>query len=181
MLRRSFIRRAPLAARPAATAALFGAALAGAVFALGVGAAAAQNAGSMQRIPKAGGIAAPSDTLTRDELRACVALEKRAGTESDAALHAQTLLVAEKARLEALHAELARLKGKLKFEREGEVDTFNRLAQQQRDWVAEFNAKIPDANGLSDRANASRERFKNECAKRSYLERDMDAIEREGK
>lgn len=181
MHRRSFIRRAPLAARSAATAALFGATLFGAVFALVVGAAAAQNAGSMQRIPKAGGIAAPSNTLTREELRACVALEKRAGSESDAALYAQSLLTAEKARLEGLQAELERLKGKLKFERQGEVDTYNRLVQQHRDWVAEFNGKIPDANGLSDRANASRERFKNECAKRPYLERDMDAIEREGK
>ncbi len=59
------------------------------------------------------------------------------------------------------------------------MDTFNRLVQQHKDWVAEFNAKVPDANALSERSNASLARFKSECASRPYLERDMDAIEHE--
>ncbi len=69
-----------------------------ALLALAAGAVQAQNAARMQRVPKSGGLAPPANALTRDQLRECMALEARAGTESDTALHAQTLLSADKAR-----------------------------------------------------------------------------------
>ncbi|MFZ5636222.1 MAG: hypothetical protein ACOY82_06500 [Pseudomonadota bacterium] len=128
----------------------------------------------MRALPK--GARSSEPVLTRDQLRQCVADEKRIDADKADLMQRTALSEAERARIDKLGAEIEALGGEVDDTSQAQVDAYNALVAKHKEWVATFNADLPELNRRVDAGKALVARFNADCANRVYYDRDMDAI-----
>lgn len=138
--------------------------------------ATAQNKSAMRGLPK--GAKTDEPALTRDQLRQCLRLEKELETDGPDVRRQQALIHAESARIEKLGAELDEWRKTADAANQVEVDSFNRLVEEQKAIVSAHNAQLPDYNARLARIKAVGTEHDSSCARRMYYDKDMDAIKR---
>lgn len=136
----------------------------------------AQKRGTMRGLPK--GAKTNEPVLTRDQLRQCVKLDKEMSTDSPEVRRQQALIRAGSARLDKLGSEMDEWRKNVDATNKAEIDSFNRLVEEQKALVEAHNAQLPDFNARLARIKAVATEHDASCAGRVYYEKDMDAIER---
>jgi hypothetical protein len=115
-------------------------------------------------------------TLTRDELRACIALQNSINREAD-------VIDLESARMEQEKNRLDNYSALIDIQRIGldsynpyAVDAFNGMVRSHRLMVSNYNAKSLHFNQRVLTQNAGVLQFNSTCAGKAYYESDMQAV-----
>lgn len=114
--------------------------------------------------------------MTREELAACLADERRLHAENEALTTRRTALNAELEHLKALEARIEADKTRLDDTDATAVAAYNALIDEHQAQAEAFNAKLPAVNADIAALNTARDAFDTRCAHRAYDERDLEAL-----
>lgn len=115
-------------------------------------------------------------TLTREELRQCLAEQDRIKKEGAELAQAQANMDKERADIERLGTELQADKAKVDTTDEAAVAAYNDRARQRTQRVEEFKAGAVRFNERVDKLVVDRQSYAAKCADRRFFEDDYEAI-----
>ena len=114
--------------------------------------------------------------MTREELAACLADERRLHAQNEDLSARRTALNGELEALKALEARIETGKTTLDDRDAAAVAAYNALIDEHQAEAERFNAKLPAINADIAALNAARDAFDTRCAHRAYDERDLKAL-----
>ena len=118
-------------------------------------------------------------TLSRSQLRQCLALQDDLEARGQAAVKARADLDAAKAEFDRFDAQLQADRSSLNASDKAAVDAYNARLDQRKRMVADYEAKRPQAQEQADRFNAVRQEWKGECENRPYRDADYAAVNKD--
>jgi len=145
-----------------------------AVFCLCQPAAAQSGVSQMRALPK--GAKAKGPTLTRDQLRQCVAQQDRLDADAAEMIGRDARSAADRGRIDALEAALKRLNDEVDGTSKAQVDAYNTMVKQSKTWVDAFNAELVEHRAFQDAYRERLRGFNADCAGHWYYDKDMAAV-----
>jgi hypothetical protein len=123
-----------------------------------------------------GGVGSLGGTLTRDQLRGCVAERRQAGADRTESSRIFARLVSRKAALDAQTQAVAAARANLNAASPQVVALFDAQVEALNRAVKDYNAAIAPAENRQNEANRMITDFNFNCAARSYDRLDMAAV-----